>query len=447
MKIFFYTLGCKVNQYETQLLREAFLKQGEEITDSMQSADVCIVNSCTVTAESDRKTRQAVRKARQNAPNAVIILTGCMPQAFPEEADALESADIVTGNGNSREIPELLRQFLQSGKRIVKIVPHSREESFPQGKIHDFCERTRAYLKIEDGCERYCTYCIIPKARGAVRSKPLNEIRKEAEGLAADGFLEVVLVGINLSAFGTDSDTNLCDAVDAVAGVEGIRRVRLGSLEPDHIRDEVLLRLRQCPKFCPQFHLSLQSGCDRTLKRMNRHYDTAFYRDLVERIRKIFPDASITTDIMVGFAGETPEEFSQSLAFEKEIGFAKVHIFAYSRRKGTVAYSLPDQISAAQKEERSHRMAEAALQSEREFLQDRLHTVQSVLFESKESDGCYFGYTPNYIRVRVASEVPLTNQILPVYIESSDGTCLNGRIAADSDAKGLSFAKKPSFES
>ena len=279
-------------------------------------------------------------------------------------------------------------------------------------------------MKIQDGCERYCTYCIIPTARGVIRSKPIEEIRKEAEKLSLAGFPEVVLVGINLTSYGKGENINLCDAVDAVCSVDGIKRVRLGSLEPDHISDEMLERFKMQGKFCPQFHLSLQSGCDRTLKRMNRHYDTAFYTDLVERIRKMFPDSAITTDIMVGFAGETPEEFNQSLAYLKEIGFAKSHVFAYSRRKGTVAYGLPNQITKAQKAERSKLMIAAAEECEESFLKNQIGKTYPVLFETSEY-GYSKGFTPNYTPVHILGENIESGKILSVKItEAKKDFCI-----------------------
>ena len=367
MNVTFFTLGCKVNQYETQCLKEGFEKAGFTVVPDKANFDIAVINSCTVTAESDRKTRQTLRRFRRENPNAVIILTGCMVQAFSKEAKDLCEADIVVGNTDVGKIIGLTETFLATGERIFDVTPHERTERFNTPDITRFDERTRAYMKIEDGCDRYCSYCIIPYARGFVRSKPIEEIKKEAETLAQNGYIEVVLVGINLSSYGKGGNINLCDAVDAVCQVEGIKRVRLGSLEPDHISDEMLNRFKAQPKFCPQFHLSLQSGCDETLKRMNRHYDSQFYRDLVLRIRNIFTDAAITTDIMVGFAGETEEEFNKSLDFAKEIGFAKAHIFAYSRRAGTVAYSLGGQVTNAEKSRRSGLMIAATRESEDKF--------------------------------------------------------------------------------
>lgn len=427
MKVTFYTLGCKVNQYETEAMREAFAAAGHTPVPNSAPFDAAVINSCTVTAESDRKTRQILHKVRHENPEAIIILTGCMVQAFSEEAKALTDADIVCGNTDVKKTVEYAERFLKDGERIFEVSEHKKTERFNTPVLSSFAERTRAYMKIEDGCDRYCTYCIIPTARGSVRSKPLAEIAAEAETLSRAGFSEIVLVGINLTSYGKGENIDICDAVEAAARPDGIKRVRLGSLEPDHISDNVLERLKAQKKFCPQFHLSLQSGCDETLKRMNRHYDTAFYRDLVSRIRAVFEDASVTTDVMVGFAGETEEEFSKSLAFVKEIGFAKTHVFAYSRRRGTVAYGLPAQITRAEKAERSRRMIETALACEEEFLNGLAGKTEYVLFETAEK-GFAEGYTPNYSRVRVKSDEPHTGEILPVKIISAEKECCIGEI-------------------
>ena len=427
MKIAFYTLGCKVNQYETQGMREAFENKGYTVVSDNSEFDIIVINSCTVTAESDRKTRQALHRFRRKNPNAVIVLTGCMVQAFSKAAEALLDADIVVGNKDITRIITLTEEFISERKRKFEVIPHCQNTPFNTPNISSFAERTRAYMKIEDGCNRYCSYCIIPTARGFVRSKPLDEIIKEAQSLADNGFIEVVLVGINLSAYGKDENINLCDAVDAVCSVEGIKRVRLGSLEPDHISDEMLERFKNQEKFCPQFHLSLQSGADGTLKRMNRHYTSEFYADLVNRIRNKFDNAAITTDIMVGFAGETEAEFTESVEFLKKIGFAKSHIFSYSRREGTVAYNMPNQITKAEKNRRSNLMIKAAAESEKQFLASQIGKIQPVLFETYEN-GFYWGYTPNYSRVFVSSQIPLEGLIKEVKILSADSECLNGEL-------------------
>ncbi len=416
MKVAFYTLGCKVNQYETQSMREEFIKRGHIVVSHHEAFDCIIVNSCTVTAESDRKTRQILNRFRRENPKAVIVLTGCMAQVT-KNSESL-CADIIVGNTDLIKTVDLA----EAKQKAVEIFPHERDELFNTPSISDFAERTRAYIKIEDGCERYCTYCIIPYARGFVRSKPLEEIKKEANALAHKGYKEIVLVGINLSAYGKGEEINLCDAVSTVCGVEGIERVRLGSLEPDHISDEMLERFAKEDKFCPQFHLSLQSGCDSVLKRMNRHYDSAFYEDLVERIRKVFPLSAISTDIMVGFPAETDEEFRQSLKFAEKIGFSKTHVFAYSRRKGTLADKMDGQISSALKKERSQKMISVSLESEEKFLNSLIGKTLFVLFESQEN-GKWIGYTKNYALVEVRSREKLNGQLKRVKISA----CKNGR--------------------
>ena len=421
MNIHFYTLGCKVNQYETQAMRESLISKGH-FCDESKNADAIIINSCTVTAESDRKTRQLVNKIRRNNPNAVILLTGCMVQAFPDSAKSLEGVDIVIGNRDVNKVVEAIDNYKK--EKYFSVDKHINGDTYNTPTISKFNERTRAFMKIEDGCDRFCSYCIIPTARGRVRSRAIDDIKNEAERLSENGYVEIVLVGINLSAYGYGTDYNLCDAVDAVCSVDGIKRVRLGSLEPDHITNEMLERFKAQEKFCPQFHLSLQSGCDRTLKRMNRHYDSAFYYDLVERIRSIFPDAAITTDIMVGFAGETEEEFGESLDFAKKVKFARAHIFAYSRREGTVAAALKSQVTKAEKERRSKLMINVTKDTEKEFLRSQIGNRYPVLFENCENGICE-GYTPNYSRVRVISNIIKNGEVIDILIsEVVDDYCI-----------------------
>ena len=427
MKTAFYTLGCKVNQYETQSIREEFIKRGHEAVSHRDGFDCIIINSCTVTAESDRKTRQLLNRFRRENPMSVIVLTGCMAQTAKENGGDLSSADIIIGNTDLIRIVDLAEKTFSSRQKISEILPHEREEKFNTPSISAFAERTRAYMKIEDGCERYCTYCIIPYARGFVRSKPLEEIKSEAEALSKNGYKEIVLVGINLSAYGKGENINLCDAVDTVCSVSGIERVRLGSLEPDHISDEMLSRFACQEKFCPQFHLSLQSGSDGVLKRMNRHYDSAFYEDLVTRIRKIFPDSAISTDIMVGFPEETEEEFEESLEFAKKIGFAKAHVFAYSRRKGTPADKMEGQIPNSIKHERSRKMISATCDSEEKFLKSLVGKNLSVLFETEEK-GEWVGYTENYAKVVVKSAENLSGALRNVKITSAMGEYCEGEL-------------------
>lgn len=401
MKAAFYTLGCKVNQYETQALSEALMREGFLIVPHSEDADVYIINSCTVTAESDKKTRQAVRRFKRLHPDSVVVLTGCMPQAYPQIASEIDAADIVAGNKNNIDIPKMIKEYLQSRNRSVDIIQHSTGDEFVPCSISSFDERTRAAIKIEDGCNRFCSYCIIPYARGRVRSKPLEEIKKEAASLAANGYTEIVLVGINLSSYGTDCSLSLADAVAAVCETPGIRRVRLGSLEPDHMTDEMINSLKVQPKLCPQFHISLQSGCTETLRRMNRHYTAEEYEKICQKLRESFEDCTITTDIMVGFAGETEEEFEASLAFAKKIGFEKVHVFPYSQRKGTRAAEFPNQLDRKTKEERAHKMIALTNEIRADFMKSQIGKTVEVLAETKDENGICTGYTANYTPVRI----------------------------------------------
>ena len=428
MNVKFITLGCKVNQVESEAMREALLAGGFQEAAEGQTADVVVVNSCTVTAVSDQKARQALRREKKRNPGAVAVLTGCWPQAFPQEAEDFLEADIVLGTTRRAALLPKILEYLSTKQRIVDIAPHEKGEKFEKLTISAMHGRTRAFLKIEDGCDRFCSYCIIPYARGRVRSKPLEDIKAEAALLGDHGYREVVLTGINLPAYGKDLGLHLCDAVEAACAAPGIARVRLGSLEPEQLTPEVIARMAKQEKLCPQFHLSLQSGCDATLKRMNRHYTTAEYRQIVRNLRQAFPNCAITTDIMVGFAGETEEEFAASLAFAKEIAFAKVHVFAYSRRPGTRAYDMPGQVANKVKEDRSRQMIAATLATQRDFFAAQVGRVEEVLFEQEREKNVYEGYTRNYTPVRAASAVPLQGQVLPVEITQALEDCCLGRL-------------------
>lgn len=429
MKVTAITLGCKVNQYESQAMLAQLASSGFSVCQTGETADVVLINSCTVTAASDHKVRQTLHRARKSHPDAVIVLTGCMPQAFPEAAQALEDADVVLGNSNRSALASDILRYLSTRQRVIDIVPHENGEKFESMQVGSFYERTRAFVKIQDGCNRFCSYCIIPYARGRIRSKPLDELKEELARLGQNGYREVVLTGINLSAYGQELGLHLCDAVEAACAVPEIKRVRLGSLEPEQLQDDVIARLAKQEKLCPQFHLSLQSGCDATLRRMNRHYDTAEYRRIVNTLRQVFPNAAITTDIMVGFAGETEEEFAASLAFAKEIAFAKVHVFAYSRRPGTVAYNMPGQVSNAEKEKRSHAMIEVTEATRKSFLEKQVGLIQPVLLEQQAEPGIWEGYTPNYTPVHLASEEDLAGKILSVRLTGCQGDfCMGERV-------------------
>lgn len=431
MRVGFYTLGCKVNQYETEVLKSKFAHEGFDIVSEQDEADIYVINSCTVTASGDKKTRQILRRLKRAHPQALLALTGCMPQAFPDQASLLPEAQVITGAYNRAALVESVKTSLITGKRIVNIAPHTKEEPFEEMRAEHFSEKTRAFVKIEDGCDRYCSYCIIPKARGPIRSKPLQQLREEITEIVANGYREIVLVGINLSSYGKETGLRLTDAIELVCAIEGVERVRLGSLEPELLSDEDICRMAAQPKFCPQFHLSLQSGCDETLKRMNRHYDTAFYLNLATKLRAAFPDCSITTDVMVGFPGETEEEFLQSLAFVKQVGFARAHVFAYSPREGTRAASMPNQLTRQQKEERSRQMIAATNQTRDHFLKRQIGKIYDVLFEHTMTEEGTEGYTPHYVPVFCKAAKPLSRKIFPVKITAVSGDHCIGEILTE----------------
>lgn len=431
MKIFILTLGCKVNQYESEAILEMFKKSGFQKTEDFKDADVLIINSCTVTSESDKKVRKMLHRFRKENQMAVIVLTGCMIQAFPDKVNSYSQADIIVGNTDRSKILEKVKSFIENRDKIDKIIEvknYDKDDAFENLSIEKFDGRTRAFMKIEDGCNRFCSYCIIPFARGRVRSKKLEDIRKEAEVLAENGYSEIVLVGINLSCYGQDLNLDLCDAIETVCSIDKIKRVRLGSLEPEKMDLDVIKRLSKCEKLCPQFHLSLQSGCDKTLKRMNRHYKTLEYEEIVKNLRKYFKDAAITTDVMVGFAGETDEEFSESLNFVKKMEFSKVHVFPYSIRPGTKAAEFECQVDPETKNIRAKKMGLLAEQLNNDFLKKQVGKVEEVLFERRQKDDFFEGYTRNYAPVIVKTKEDLSSKILKVKITGLEGKYCFGKL-------------------
>lgn len=398
------TLGCKVNQYESQAMREDLLKNGFELSSDKDKADITVINSCTVTSVSDAKNRKIINKVRRANPDGIIVLTGCMPQAFPDEESNFTNCDIVLGNAKRAELVPAIKKYLSDKAGFINITEHSgKDEKFENLSVSSLGEHTRAFIKIEDGCNRFCSYCIIPYARGRVRSKKLEDLRQEIENIALNGYKEIVLVGINLSAYGLGEDFNLADAVECACKVKGIERVRLGSIEPEQMDDELISRLSAQEKFCPQFHLSLQSGCDATLKAMNRHYNSSEYYEIVNKLRNAFKNSSMTTDVMVGFAGESEEDFIKSMDFVKSVGFAKVHVFPYSQRKGTVAAKAPNQVLPAEKERRAKLMGDMTDKMRAEFLATQVNLVEEVLIE-RMRHGYLEGYTKNYTPVHIACD-------------------------------------------
>ena len=423
MRVCFYTLGCKVNLNETGALEQMFRSNGFTIVQEGEPADVFVVNSCTVTNFGDQKSRKWLRRAKRENPGAVTVLTGCYPQAFPEEAAQFLEADLVCGNGDRKAILDNVLKLLDGHERIVAITPHQRGEQFEELPVERFETHTRAFIKVEDGCNRQCAYCVIPRARGPVRSRAESSILAELRQLAAAGYREVVLSAISLPSYGLDTGTNLVELVEKCAQVEGIERLRLGSLDPDMLTPEFITRLAAVDKLCPQFHLSLQSGCTATLRRMRRVYSAEQYAQVVDQIRAAYSSrpVSFTTDCICGFPGETPEDFAESCDFLKKIGFLKVHVFPYSRRSGTPAYDFPDQVHEREKQARSREMNALAEQVRCEVLAAHEGTEDDVLLETPLSGTLFTGYTRLYIPVVVSAPGRKSGEIVHVRLGPYDG--------------------------
>ena len=424
MRVCFYTLGCKVNLNETGALEQMFRSNGFTIVQEGEPADVFVVNSCTVTNFGDQKSRKWLRRAKRENPGAVTVLTGCYPQAFPEEAAEIAEADVVTGSGNRRAILADVQKVLDGeAERVVDIRPHEKGERFEELPMDKFAEHTRAFVKVEDGCNRRCAYCVIPRARGPVRSRDEASILDELHRLADAGYKEVVLTAISLPSYGTDSGTSLAELIERAAAVPGIERIRLGSLDPDMLHDEDIRRMAAVKKLCPQFHLSLQSGCDKTLRAMRRPYTTAQYAEIADKLREAFgaENVSFTTDVIVGFPGETEEDFEASMAFVTGMRFLKVHVFPYSRREGTAAYDFPDQLPEHEKEARSRRMTAAVEEVRAAEVRAVQGRTASVLLETPLSATMFTGYTRQYLPVLVNAPGCRTGDIVEVTLGEWDG--------------------------
>ena len=424
MRVSFYTLGCKVNQNETGALAQLFEQNGFTVVENGEAADVYVVNSCTVTNFGDQKSRKWLRRAKRENPGAVTVLTGCYPQAFPEEAATIAEADVVTGSGNRRSILEDVMQVVNGERgKVVDIRPHQKGEAFEELPMDRFADHTRAFVKIEDGCGRQCAYCVIPRARGPVRSRSEQSILEELRRLADAGYREVVLTAISLLSYGRDTGTCLADLVERAAGVEGIERIRLGSLDPDLLTDRDIARLAAVDKLCPQFHLSLQSGCSKTLRAMRRPYTAEQYAAVADKLRAAFGagNVSLTTDVIVGFPGETEEDFVQSMAFVTEQKFLKVHVFPYSRREGTPAYDYPGQLPEHEKEARSRRMTDAVEAVRGRLAQAMAGQQAEVLLETPLSSTLFTGYTRQYLPVVVNAPGHQSGDILQVVLGEWDG--------------------------
>ncbi len=404
----FATLGCKVNQYDTQAMLERFRERGYLAVEPGAAADVCVVNTCTVTGTGDKKSLQLIRRFRRRNPQAEVVVAGCLAQRMGE-ALRETGARLILGTQYRAHVVDLLEKAIAEDIQLVAV---DALESAPYEplSIHSHEGHTRAVMKIQEGCDNRCTYCIIPSVRGGVRSRPLEEIRQEAESLARAGFQELVLTGIHLTSYGRDLEgkPRLSDAVSAVCAQEGIRRVRLGSLEPRVADDAFVSALKRCPQVCPQFHLALQSGSDAVLRRMKRGYNTAQFLAAAGRLRAAYPQAAFTTDVIVGFPGETEEEFEETTRFCERVGFAKIHVFPYSRREGTPAASMPGQVPEAARERRVHSLLGTAERLARAYRESLVGTVRQVLLEERTPRGGAVGYTPEYVHVSVAEGAPGT---------------------------------------
>ena len=426
MPVAYYTFGCKVNQYETELIRQSFEKNGFKTAEQGSNADIIVINTCTVTVQSDLKLRKLLHRLRRENKSAVIAVCGCFAEVVADPLSELPEADIVVGNADKSRLPDIVTRFFEQKAPIFEKTPENRD--YPEEEVTAFSKKTRGIIKIQDGCDRFCSYCIIPYARGRSRFKPLEKIKEEAEALVRSGHKELVVVGINLSDYGKGGDLNLSDAVKAVCE-SGAERVRLGSLEPELLSRDIIERLEKNKNLCPHFHLALQSGCDKTLKEMRRKYDKAEYFTIVSSLRKHFPGCAITTDIMVGFPGESDEDFAESLEFVKQIAFADAHIFPYSPRKGTPAALRSDQVPGSIKERRAKAMSETVSESRKGYLSGLVGSTVEVLFEKEKSPEFHQGHSRNYCVVKVKRFTDtLFRQTENVVITDSDGESLFGEI-------------------
>ena len=421
-KVAFYTLGCKVNQYETEAMLEMFKKDGYEQVGSEEFADVYVINTCTVTHMSDRKSRQYIRRMKKKNPDAIIAVVGCYSQVSPEEILEIDEVNLVMGTNERRTIVEEIKklQEVEGNKKASTVDDIMKVRAFEEIEVSQSNGRTRAFMKIQDGCDRFCTYCIIPYARGGkVRSRDMESIVNEAKTLAENGYEEVVLTGIHVASYGKDlkeENINLLDVIKRINEIDGIKRIRTSSVEPILFTDEFVSEVSKMEKVMPHYHLSLQSGCDDTLKRMNRRYTTEEYKTIVDKLRREIPNVAITTDVIVGFPGETEEEFEQTYNFLKEIELNQMHIFKYSPRKGTKAADMENQVSPQVKHDRSEKLLQLNKENFEKFASKMLGKDFEVLFEQKVGENKYEGLTPNYLKTIVTSNEDICGKILKVKI-------------------------------
>ena len=430
-KAAFYTLGCKVNQYETEAMTESFENAGYEIVDYSEFADVYIINTCTVTNMGDRKSRQIIRRAREKNPEALVAVVGCYSQTAPGEVLEIPEVSLVVGTDERSRMVELVEYAMKKEEKLNMVNDIMKVREFEEMPIKSYKSRTRAFLKIQEGCDQYCTYCIIPYARGHIRSRKPDSIIAEVKELAENGFREIVLTGIHVASYGKDlGNTSLIDIIEKVHEIDGIRRIRMSSVDPNVMTDGFIERLSRLPKICGHFHLSLQSGCDETLKRMNRKYTTGEYRRVVEKLREVFADVAITTDLIVGFPGETEEEFQKTVDFVDEIAFSGMHVFKYSQRSGTPAAKYEHQVKPQVKDARSKVITAIAKKNEEKFKKAFIGRSKPVLYE-QPFDGqksLFEGLTDNYIRVVSESQEDIKGKIIETVLMELKEDYMTGSI-------------------
>jgi len=430
-KVAFYTLGCKVNQYESAAMAELFEKKGYQIVDFDTKADVYVINTCDVTNESGRKSRQIIRKAIRKNPAAKVAVVGCYAQLESGKVSKLPGVSVVIGTKDRHLIVDLVKKAQETGEQVVAVGNIMKQRTFEEIAFKGHRQKTRAFLKIQEGCNMFCSYCIIPYARGPIRSRTIESIMSEAKSLAEDGFKEIVLTGIHLGFYGydfKDKKNYLLDVISRISQIQGIERIRLSSIEALELTDEFLDGLLKIKTFCHHFHIPLQSGCDTVLQRMNRRYTTYDFQNRISYIRKIMPEVSITTDVIVGFPGETDEEFRRTESFIQELGFSKLHVFPFSARRGTLAADMPNQVEKNIKVDRSHRLMKLSRKLEQSFREKFINTTKEVLFEDKKDDNKYEGLTENYIKVTIESEENLHNRIKPVTLLKNMDDSIFGEI-------------------
>jgi len=430
MKVAFTTLGCRVNQYESEAMAEKFIREGYEVVSFDEVSDVYVINTCTVTNMGDKKSRQMISRARRLNPEAIIVVVGCYSQIAPEEVSKIEGVNVVLGTRNKGDIVYWANRAREENRQIIEVNDVLKNKVFEDLKIEEYQDRTRAFVKIQDGCNRFCSYCLIPFARGAVCSKAPEKVIEEVKELAANGFKEIILSGIHIASYGVDfkERVTLVDILEEVDKIDGIERVRIGSIDPTFFTTGVIERLVSLRKLCPHFHLSLQSGSNATLERMNRHYTAEDYKKNVEDLRRNIKDVNITTDIIVGFPGETEEEFNETFSFLKGIKLTKMHIFKYSPRKGTKASEMKPVVESKIKEERSNKLIKLGEQLEQEYMRSFLGRSMDVLFEEACShrEGFYEGYTPNYMKVVAKSAEDIKGMIVTTKLLNVEGEVILG---------------------